>query len=99
MGGEVWEHADYITKDASLTDLIAHYNSQATQHGLKLTKQHPTSNEKPGGIVAAWTDGQKSLQVTAWPLPNRKPVQPPLAPPTPLHWVVKYSYPASTPAP
>ena len=99
LGGEIWEHSNYKTPNASLTELIAHYNKQAALRGMKLNKQHPTSNEKPGGIVAAWTDGQTSLNVTAWPLPNDKPVQPPLAPPTPLQWVVKYSYPATTPAP
>lgn len=97
LGGEIWEHANYNIRDASLTDLIAHYDKQAKLRGLTLTKQHPTTANRPGGIVVAWTDGPKSLHVTAWPLRSTEPVQPPLAPPTPLQWVVKYSYPAPPP--
>lgn len=91
--GEVWEYCDYKVLDASLTDLIAHYDKQAKLAGMKLIKQKPTSNNMPGGIDASWSDGRRGLNVTAWPLPNTKPAAPPLRPSTPLQWVVRYSYP------
>lgn len=97
--GVVWELCVYQQPDASLTDLFAYYSDQAKQKGMRLIKQRPTSDNLPGGIEATWSDGQKRLVVTASPLPARQPVQPPLAPPTPLRWVVKYSYPDPTLAP
>ncbi|MEM6260245.1 MAG: hypothetical protein AAF711_08670 [Planctomycetota bacterium] len=90
---EVWELCVYQVKDAGIAELIGYYNRQAGQRGMKLTKQQPTSSNMPGGVVAAWSDGPVGLQVTAYPLRLAEPVQPPLAPPTPLRWVVKYSYP------
>lgn len=98
-GGEVWEFCVYQVKDASPSDLVAHYNRQARVRGMHLTKHEPTSANMPGGVVAAWSDGKKGLQVTVSPLPVTEPVQPPLAPPTPLRWVVKYSYPDRTAQP
>jgi len=93
-GGEVWEFCAYRVKDASLTDLIAHYDAQAKTVGMKLIKQQPTSEKMPGGIEAAWSDGRRSLRVTAQPLAATQPDTPPLRPDTPLQWVVQYSYPA-----
>lgn len=93
-GGETWETCAYRVNDASLTDLIAHYHDQATQVGMKLTKQKATSAKMPGGIVAVWSDGRRSLRVTGWPEPTDKPATPPLRQPIPLEWVVQYSYPA-----
>lgn len=92
-GGETWEICTYQVKDASLRDLIAHYDAQAKQVGMTLSKHQPTSEAMPGGIEAAWSDGRRSLRVTGVPLPSR-PAQPPLRPATPLQWVVQYSYPA-----
>lgn len=91
-GNEVWELCAYRVTDASLTDLVAHYDQQAKQRGMKLNKQRPTSDRQPGGIISSWTKGQERLEVTAWPMPSQ-PATPPLAPKTPLQWVVKYSYP------
>lgn len=98
-GGEVWEFCVYQVADASLTDLIGHYNTQAQARGMRLTKQKPTSDNLPGGLVASWSDGRAGLQVTATPLRTNAPALPPLAPATPLRWVVKYSYPEPNPAP
>ncbi|MEM9347080.1 MAG: hypothetical protein AAGB26_10735 [Planctomycetota bacterium] len=92
-GNEVWELCVYQVKDASIAELIGYYNRQARRRGMQLTKQQPTSDNMPGGVVAAWSNGPIGLQVTVNPLPLTEPVQPPLAPPTPLRWVVKYSYP------
>lgn len=92
-GNEVWEFCAYRVLDASLTDLIAHYDKQAKLVGMKLIKQKPTSDNKPGGITTSWSDGRRGLNVTAWPTPNTRPAAPPLRPPTPLQWVVRYSYP------
>lgn len=97
VGGEIWEFCAYRVRDASLTDLFAHYNEQARLLGMTLLKQNPTSNNMPGGTVVSWSDGRRSLEVTAAPLPATQPAAPPLAPPTPLQWVVKYSYPTQTP--
>lgn len=92
-GNEVWELCAYRVTDASLTALFAHYDQQAKQRGMKLNKQRPTSENRPGGIVLSWTKGQDRLEVTAWPLPTES-ATPPLSPKTPLQWVVKYSYPS-----
>ena len=97
--GEVWELCVYELRNASMTELIAYYNAQAEERGLRLMKQKPTSANMPGGIVTTWGDGKKSLQVTSRPMPVTEPITPPLAPPTPLRWVVKYSYPEPTPRP
>ena len=92
-GGEVWEFCVYERPDTSLTDLIAYYNDQAKQKGMRFIKQRPTGANIPGGIEATWSDGQNHLVVTISPRRVAEPVQPPLAQPTPLRWVVKYSYP------
>lgn len=95
--GVVTETCDYKVRDASLVDLLAHYNEQAKLAGMKPIKRRPTSDERPGGMVASWSDGRRGLQVTGWPLRSDQPVPaPPLRPATPLRWVVKYSYPAPT---
>lgn len=90
--GEVWEFCVYELPDASLNDVIVYYAKQATQRGMKQIKLKPTSDNMPGGIEAAWGDGKDRLEVTVRPL-NPPTTTPPLAPPTPLRWVVKYSYP------
>lgn len=90
--GEVWEFCVYELPNASLNELIAYYANEATQRGMKQIKLKPTSDNMPGGIEAAWSDGKNRLEVTARPL-AAPPTNPPLAPPTPLRWVVKYSYP------
>ena len=90
--GEIWEFCVYELPDASMKELIAYYASEATKRDLKQIKLKPTSDNMPGGIEAAWGDGKERLEVTARPLPAQQ-VNPPLAPPTPLRWVVKYSYP------
>lgn len=83
--GEVWEFCVYELPNASMKELIAYYANEATQRGLKQIKLKPTSDNMPGGIEAAWSDGKNRLEVTARPL---------AAPQTnPLRWVVKYSYP------
>lgn len=93
--GEVWEFCAYRVRDASLTDLIAHYDKQAKLSGMKLVKRNHTSEKMPGGIVVSWSDGRRGLELTAAPLRTTKPApQPPLRPDTPLQWVVKYSYPS-----
>ncbi len=92
--GEVWEFCAYRVNDASLTDLIAHYNEQAKLADMKLVKQKPASENMPGGVVVSWSDGRRGLEVTAAPLGSTKPAAPPLRPDTPLQWVVKYSYPS-----
>lgn len=92
-GGEVWEFCVYQVRDASLTDLVSHYDQQAKARGMRLKKQQATSSNLPGGMIASWSDGSRGLEVTAIPLPLSEPTRPPLAPPTPLRWVVKYSYP------
>jgi len=94
-GGIVVENCAYRVNDASLADLFAHYHDQAEQVGMKLTKQKETSKKMPGGIEAAWSDGRRSLRVTAQPLAPSQPAAPPLRPETPLQWVVQYSYPAT----
>lgn len=93
-GGETWEICSYKVKDANLAAVIAHYGEQAASVGMKQIKHQPTSQALPGGIEAAWSDGRRSLRVTAAPLPTEQPVAPPLKQPTPLEWVVQYSYPA-----
>ena len=90
--GEVWELCVYELPDASLTELISYYADEAKQRGLKQIKLKPTSDNMPGGIEAAWGNSKDRLEVTARPLPAPR-TNPPLAPPTPLRWVVKYSYP------
>lgn len=90
--GEVWEFCVYELPNASMNELITYYAGQATQRGMKQLKLKPTSDNMPGGIEAAWSDGKNRLEVTARPLAAPK-TNPPLAPPTPLRWVVKYSYP------
>lgn len=95
-GNDVWELCAYRVRDASLADLIAHYDQQARGRSMRLARQRPTTRAA-GGIVAAWSDGQRTLEVTALPLPMTEPTTPPLAPPNPLQWVVKYSYPEAAP--
>ncbi|MFK7788277.1 MAG: hypothetical protein AB8C95_02135 [Phycisphaeraceae bacterium] len=95
--GEVWEFCAYRLRNASLTDLITHYDKQAKLSGMVLIKQKPTSNNMPGGVVVSWSDGRRGLEVTGWPMRSDQPIpQPPLRPDTPLQWVVKYSYPTQT---
>lgn len=95
-GGEVWEFCAYRVSDATPAQAIAHYDQEAKRLGMRLVHQAPTSNNKPGGTYAAWSDGRRGLNVTAWPTPNAPPPIPPLKPTTPLDWVVKYSYPEPT---
>ena len=97
-GGVIWENCDYRLPDANLTDLIAHYDNHAKALGMRLISQKPTSVNRPGGIAAAWSNGKERLQVAAWPLPSQ-PTRPPLAPKTPLQWVVQYIYPEPTAKP
>ena len=95
-GGEIWEFCAYRVSDATPKQAIKHYDQEARLRGMRLIHQAPTSNNKPGGVYAAWSDGRNSLNVTAWPTPNAPPPLPPLKPTTPLDWVVKYSYPEPT---
>lgn len=95
-GNDVWELCVYRVRDASLADLITHYDQQARDRRMRLVRQRPTTNNA-SGIVAAWTDGRRALELTALSLPATEPTTPPLAPPNPLQWVVKYSYPEAAP--
>lgn len=98
MGNHVWELCAYRVRDGRMADLIAHYDQQAKGRGMRPVRQRP-SQKFPDGIVAIWTNGQYTLEVTASPLPATEPATPPLAPPTPLQWVVKYIAPNADSAP
>jgi len=94
--GEVWEFCAYRVEDALPSEAFNHYDTQARLLGLAIVQQGPTTNTAPGGIRARWSDGKRTLELTAWPTlgaPPAKPAQPPLRTPTALDWVVKYSYP------
>ena len=98
MTGEVWEFCVYELRDADMDELIAYYDSQAKGRGLEQVKLGPTSENIPGGIKAAWSDGKDRLEITIKPLKAPRTTAP-LAPKTPLRWVVKYSYPEPTAKP
>lgn len=98
MTGEVWEFCVYELRDADIDELIAYYGGQAQARGLEQVKLEPTSGNTPGGIEAAWSDGKDRLEVTVLPLSPPRTTAP-LAPKTPLRWVVKYSYPEPTAKP
>lgn len=87
VNNEVWEFCAYRVKQGSVQDVIAHYHREAINRGLKLQTRDATSNRLPGGTKAVWSNGARTLELTARPMP----VQPPLRPE--LEWVVKYSYP------
>jgi len=95
VDGVVWEHCAYRTTEPTNPDAaVTHYAEQALARGLDLKSMSPTSDRNPGGIRAAWSDGRRTLEVTAWPTPGSTQVtRPPLKPMGPLDWVVKYSYP------
>lgn len=98
---EVWEFCSYRVQDASPKAAFAHYAAQAEARGMKLMYNKPSDTRGPGGLIAAWSDGKKRLELTAWPTQTDRPLPPPpppLRPVTPLDWVVKYSYPLPTDA-
>lgn len=95
--GEVWELCAYRVATSHPADAIEHYAAQARARGLDLLASGPTTRRTPDGLVATWTDGSRTLQVTAWPTLGQTanpPVAAPLRPVGSLDWVVKYSYPA-----
>lgn len=98
-GPFVIENCAYRVVDATPQQALDHYNTHATAKGLKLTSLDPTSNQRPGGIKARWTDGISMLMLTAWPTENAPPTPAPLKPKTPLDWVVQYSYPETITSP
>lgn len=96
IGGEVWELADYRVNDATVQAAYDHYEKQAKTRGMTL-KMRGDMTSMPGGRKAVWTNGSHALELAAWPLASNEPIRPPLRPKTPLHWVVKYSYPENAP--
>ncbi len=89
----VIEQCDYRYTNATPQQAFEHYNALAIERGMKLLHKNPSSAARPGGLIAAWTDGPRRFELSAWPTAGADPTPPPLKPKTPLQWVVKYSYP------
>lgn len=105
VDGEAWEVCTYNSLNAKApsaasatpSDAFAHYDRLARAKGLSLQFNNPTSAKTPGGLIASWSDGTRTLRLTAWPTSDPAPPPTPLRPRTPLKWEVKYSYPQQQP--